>query len=117
MDEEQIKKGCKRGLAAAGGLMGGVFLLGMLGLVLELAGSEGWRAAREDEQVERTAYTPVPTFTSTPAASEASSDARQAQPIGTPQPTPIPPESTPIPTSVAPAVTPVSPSPIAPELR
>ena len=27
MDEEQIQKGCKRGLAAAGGLMGGVFLL------------------------------------------------------------------------------------------
>ncbi|MCY4092009.1 MAG: hypothetical protein OXF62_14420 [Caldilineaceae bacterium] len=114
MDEEQIKKGCKRGLAAAGGLIGGGFLLCMLGLVLELAGSDGGRAAREDEQMERAAYTPVPTFTSTPAASEATSHASQAQPMGTPQPTPIPPEPTSISTSVAPTVTPVSPSPIPP---
>ena len=47
--------------------MGGVFLLGMLGLALELAGSGGGRAAREDEQVERTAAQPTSTSRLRPA--------------------------------------------------
>lgn len=68
MGEGQKRKGCKRGLAAAGGLMmGGVFLLAMLGLALELAGSGGGRAAREDERVERTAAQPTSTSRLRPA--------------------------------------------------
>lgn len=77
--------------------------------LLSAVGSEETRG-----ETPPTAQMPAPTFTFTSTSHGATKHACQAQPTGTPQPTPIPPELALLPTLSPPAAAPVSPTPIPP---